>query len=223
MEATRLLIAASVLILSLSTLRGQGAFDLIGFSFNNDPYLFRDSIELGGTRDTKLYKSPGQLVDDPTWQARLWQEVGGIFEPNGGLLPFYGNTRPGVWRGTGDSDFRVLPPPAQIPVQVRIYDGQGLFVGASPIFLSSNTWWNPRFEFPGYRGFVVPEPSILWLGALSLGTFCVSIFVRRTWASEPNQPRHPTPDECLSRNRPPTARRGCAGRYRMKTEALAGD
>jgi hypothetical protein len=145
-------------------------------TFDNNPYLFFDSIEFGGSVDYKIYASEGVAVDDASWTAALFQ--GGT--QLGERIPF-DPTFPGVLNLAVDANggSRTLNTAGGLgtTLEVRVFDGSGAFLGASDPFAynAPAAPTNPPEDFyiSNFRGFVVPEPSTIALGVLGLGALLV--------------------------------------------------
>jgi len=172
------LLATTFLVAGTVGLIAQGIV-----TFDNQPYNFENSIEMGGTVDYKIYESGTEsggvitgtpVTGKPTWRAYIFQAGAAV----GAGLPF---GDPGVVNTANDptSGNRTLTTAAgaATTLEVRVFDGDiatgGKLLGASAPFPytapSSPTAQPSDFFIANFRGFVVPEPSTVALGVLGLG------------------------------------------------------
>jgi hypothetical protein len=172
----KLLLTTTFLVAGAIGLMAQGKV-----GFDNNPYIFADSIEVGGSVDYLVYSAPGVPVADATWTAQLFQDGVAV----GAQIPFYGDAFAGVW-GAGvdpDAGVRSLNTAGGVAatLEVRVFDGTGAFLGASdPFQFTPSTSATPPpsdLLISNFRGFVVPEPSTIALGVLGLGALL--LFRRR--------------------------------------------
>jgi len=175
------LLATTFLVAGTFGLLAQGLI-----TFDNQPYNFGDSIEMGGTVEYKIYAAgpmdaTGVLVSNPAWRAYLFQAGAQI----GAGLPF---GDPGVLNTANDPTFasRTLNTAGGVAttLEVRVFDGDiatGKLLGSSQPFSytppTSVTAPSDQFFMANFRGFVVPEPSTVALGVLGLGALL--LFRRR--------------------------------------------
>lgn len=185
------LLATTFLVAGTVGLLAQGLI-----TFDNQPYSFTDSLELGGTVEYKIYASGpmdwnpatgtttlGVLANNPAWRAYLFQNGVQV----GAGLPL-GTSEPGVLNTANDPTFgsRTLNTAggAATTLEVRIYDADiaaGKLLGSSLPFAytppTSPSAPPDQFAMANFRGFVVPEPSTVALGVLGLGALL--LFRRR--------------------------------------------
>jgi hypothetical protein len=168
----KLLLTTTCLIAGAVGLLAQGII-----TFDNNPFYFPDSVELGGAVDYKIYEAPGVPVAQASWRAQLFE--GGV--ARGATLPF-DLTFPGVLSTANDPSFgnRALGVAAgvQTTLIVSVLDGTGKVLGSSlPFTYTPPTGATPppdAFYMANFRGFVVPEPSTVALGVLGLGALLLS-------------------------------------------------
>lgn len=175
------LLATTFLVIGTVGLLAQGIA-----TFDNQPYNFDNSIELGGLVDYKIYASgavgTGVLASNPAWRAYLFQAGAAL----GAGLPF---GDPGIVNVANDpsSGNRTLTTAAgaATTLEVRVFDKaidqQGRLLGSSAPFAytapAAPTAPPSEFFIANFRGFVVPEPSTVALGVLGLGALL--LFRRR--------------------------------------------
>jgi hypothetical protein len=176
------LLATTFLVAGTVGLLAQGTFGTI--VFDNQPYNFDNSIELGGTVEYKIYASgtanpdgsiTGTLASNPAWRAFLYQSGNAI----GAGLPIVDgvlDTANGANRTLGTA------PGVATSLEVRIFESAGgNLLGSSAPFAytpPSDPLSPPgAYYMANFRGFVVPEPSTVALGVLGLGALL--LFRRR--------------------------------------------
>jgi len=178
------LLATTFLVAGTVGLLAQGII-----VFDNQPYNFDNSIELGGNVEYKIYASgtenqdgtiTGTLASNPAWRAYLFQGGSAL----GAGLPLVD----GVLNTANDptTGNRTMTTAAGVAstLEVRIFDGDvaaGRLLGASKPFAytpPTDPLSPPSAYFmANFRGFVVPEPSTVALGVLGLGALL--LFRRR--------------------------------------------
>jgi len=161
------LLATTFLVAGTVGLLAQGII-----TFDNQPYNFDNSIEMGGTVEYKIYASGtmnpdgtivGTLVTSPAWRAYLFQAGAQI----GAGLPF---GDPGVLNTVNDATAgnRTLNTGLGVAttLEVRVFDKDitqgGKLMGTSVPFAytapASPSALPSDFFMANFRGFVVPEP-----------------------------------------------------------------
>lgn len=151
-------------------------------TFDNSPLAFG----FESTVDRMVYadRIGGTPLANATYQAGLFELVGGNYVQLGALcsFDFGGATWPGYWN-TGASSERTISKGrgAATTLQVRIFDGAGNFLGASPDFSYTHSSVDPLPTdgtlMNNFTAFAVPEPSTVALGVLGLGALL--LFRRR--------------------------------------------
>ena len=149
--------------------------------FDNGSWNFEDGI------DRMVYADVvgGTLLDQPTYQAGLFELRGADWVQLGGLcsFDFGGFTLPGQWAWDGADRAVSVANKVDTTLQVRVFDGTGLFKGQSDPFTFKNAGNEPAGTTDplmfGLRAFaLVPEPSTIALGVLGLGALL--LFRRRS-------------------------------------------
>jgi len=171
----KLILSTTFLIAGTFSILAQGQVD-----FFNDPseawpdsidrYVYVDSV--GGTR-----------VTDNTWTARLFENGTQLGDPIAflGTIPGFEGIYEGIFPNDGVKRVVSVLQGVATTLEVRVFNGQGVFVGASAPF--SYTMGSSIPPAPGdtlmigFRAFAVPEPSTVALGVLGLSALL--LFRRR--------------------------------------------
>jgi len=171
----KLILSTTFLIAGTFSILAQGQVDF----FNDPAEAWPDSIDryvyvdtVGGTR-----------VTDNSWTAGLFENGTQL----GDRIAFLGTIAgfEGIYEGIFPNDGvkRIISVPIATPttLEVRVFNGQGVFLGASaPFAYTMGNTIPPALGdtlMINFRAFAVPEPSTIALGVLGLGALL--LFRRR--------------------------------------------
>lgn len=171
----KLILSTTFLIAGTLGILAQGALD-----FSNAPWeAWPDTTPI----DRLVYvdRVGGTPVGDATWTAALFELQGVAYVKLGDSVNFFGTGLEGIFASDGVQRIVSKAPGTATTLQLRVYNGQGTFLGASPDFQFTQGTTVPPSPadtlMVTLRAFAVPEPSTIALGVLGLGALL--LFRRR--------------------------------------------